>query len=263
MESLRRWREPAVVVVTAVLVVRLLLVGAAALSPEVVGVEAPTDAAYLVSAQLGDASLFVLLAGLVALCHLGPATPHARTLTRVALALGVVALLVVLVLAVLGYASFPSPLRRIELASRLLGLVLPAVAVSALALLAARPRPALRGRAPGGAAALDGGAGDAAAPGATGQDDSTPDAAAPDPQLAPTWAPDEAAGAAWLNAGDAASGRPASGWGRAEDAGWSPDPAARAVETGMTPGAVPSPPPTAPAEGLGEELVHPWSRPQH
>ena len=35
----------------------------------------------------------------------------------------------------------------------------------------------------------------------------------PDPQLQPTWQPDAAAGAAWLTAGDAAAGAPATGWG--------------------------------------------------
>lgn len=244
METLRRWREAAVIVVLLVLAVRLLLVAVAALSPAVVGVESGVDAAYVLSSQLGDATVFVLLAALVAACHAAPVTPHARQLTWIALVLAAGSLLVIGVLAVLGYASFPSPLRRIELGSRLLGLVLPIAAVVALGLLVPRSsagRPAL-------AAGPEPAADDAA------DEDAPALAPAADPQLAPTWEPDTAAGAAWWSAGEAASGRPAAGWGAPDPAaGWQPGFERPATEPGPDPSATDGP--TAPEA----EPPHPWS----
>ena len=201
--------------VLVVLGVRLLLVVAAAVTPEVVGVESGVDAAYVVSSQLGDVTVFVLLVALVAACHSRPVTPHAGQLARTALVLAGVGVVLVLVLAVLGYASFPSPLRRIELASRLLGLVLPAAAVVALGLLVAGPR---RDQ-----PALAGGPGRSELGEEVGPQAPTATAPAPpDPQLEPTWQPDVAAGAAWWSAGEAASGRPAAGWGAPDSTGWQP-----------------------------------------
>ena len=271
MDTLRRFREVAVIVVLGVLGIRLLLVAAAALTPEVVGVESGVDAAYVVSSQLGEVALFVLLAALVAACHARPVTPHARQLAWTALLMTGAALVLVLVLALLGYASFPSPLRRIELASRLLGLVLPAAAVVALGLLVARPgarSPALTG----GPEDRDARAVSTALPAAL-----VPPA--PDPQLEPTWTPDTAAGAAWSSAGDAASGRPASGWGAPDPAaGWQPGFQRPALPGGLPtgqqdqqasgpgpggrsgPGGERGPDPSPPAPE--PEAPHPWSTPR-
>lgn len=217
METLWRFREAAVTVVLVVLGVRLVLVAAAALTPLTVGVESGVDAAYLVSSQLGEVSLFVLLAALVAACHARPVTSRARPLAWTALVTAGAALLVVLLLPVLGYASFPSPLSRMELASRLLGLVLPAAAVVALGLLVARPA--------SGRLALGSGSQSSQVQPVRDEAPAALSAAAPDPQLEPTWTTDTAAGAVWSSAGEAASGRPASGWGASDpSAGWQPGP---------------------------------------
>src|SRR5919107_1505292 len=187
MERMQRWREPAVLVVTAALLRRLVLVAVFAAPSARLGLDRPADSAYLASRRLSEPMLFVVLAALVACCHLRPATRHVRTLTAVAL---VVAGLSVLV-----------------------ALVLPLLAVGALAVLLPRPR-----RASDAVPAL--------AP-AQQQEEEAPalEESRPDPELQPTWQPDAAAGAAWYTAGDAASGRPAAGWGSHEGtSGWQPTP---------------------------------------
>ncbi|CAA9340591.1 MAG: hypothetical protein AVDCRST_MAG61-3436 [uncultured Friedmanniella sp.] len=209
MERVQRWREPAVVVVVLVLLVRLVLVAAFAVSTLRLGVNAAPDAAYLASRQLADPTPYVVLAALVLACHLRPPTAHARTLAAVALGVAGVGLLLVLALAVYGYTTYAAPFSQLDLADRLAAAVVPLLAVTLLGLLATRPRPvgaALAG--PGEAAGSDD---DAAA-----EDQPAP----PDPALEPTWSPDVASGAAWTTAGDAASGRPATGWGTPAGTGW-------------------------------------------
>ena len=246
MERVQRWREPAVVVVVLVLLVRLVLVAAFAVSTLRLGVNAAPDAAYLASRQLADPTPYVVLAALVLACHLRPATTHARTLAAVALGVAGVGLLLVLALAVYGYTTYAAPFSQLDLADRLSAAVVPLLAVTLLGLLAARPRA-------GAAAALPG------PDERTGHDDE--DRAddrraepAPDPALEPTWSPDAASGAAWTTAGDAASGRPASGWGTPAGTGWE---VPRALEAPDPEGVRPDHRDQDPGGSEG----HPWGRP--
>jgi hypothetical protein len=210
MERISRWREPAVVVVVAALLLRLVLAVVFAASSARLGLDGPADSAYLASRQLSEPIVLVVLAVLVASCHLRPATRHARTLTAVALVVAGLCVLLAVVLALTGYRSYSPPFSQLDLAERLVDLVVPLVAVGALAALVQRHR----------------GSADEVPALVTEEELATPaavEAAAPDPALQPTWQPDAAAGAAWYTAGDAASGRPAAGWGGPESAGgWEP-----------------------------------------
>jgi hypothetical protein len=104
-----------------------------------------------------------------------------------------------------------SALVRLDLAEALVDLVVPLLAVGTLAVLLGRPQPA-RDATPTPPALEE----PVVAP---------PEESQPDPELQPTWQPDTAAGAAWYTAGDAASGRPAAGWGSpASASGWQPAP---------------------------------------
>jgi hypothetical protein len=81
----------------------------------------------------------------------------------------------------------------------------------------------------------------------------------PDPELQPTWQPDAAAGAAWHTAGDAASGRPAAGWGSPESSsGWQPAPQLPRSEPGAGDPAADHPADDQPAE----DHPHDWGRPR-
>jgi hypothetical protein len=215
MERIQRWREPAVVVVTAALVVRLVLVVVFAASAARLGLDQPAEALYLASRQLSEPTLFVVLAALVTCCWLRPVTGHARLLTTVALAVAGLSALLALVLALAGFRSHTPPFSQLDLLDRLVGLVAPLVAVGLLVVL--------RRRDPAPAPALTAGEARADPREETGAAVALEPRA--DPELAPTWHPDEAAGAAWHTAGDAASGRPAAGWGSPGAAGsWSPSP---------------------------------------
>jgi hypothetical protein len=213
MERMQRWREPAVMVVAAALLVRLVLVGVFAATSARLGLDRPADSAYLASRQLSEPMPFVVLAALVACCHLRPATRHARTLTAAALVVAALSVLLALVLALLGFRAYTPPFSQLDFAERLVDLVLPLIAVGALAVLLQRPRQA-SDAVPALAAAREQEEGPAAV-----------EEPQPDPELQPTWQPDAAAGAAWFTAGDAASGRPAAGWGSPEaSGGWQPTP---------------------------------------
>jgi hypothetical protein len=212
MERVQRWREPAVVVVVVVLLVRLALAAALAVGAVRLGENRAPVAAELANRHLGDPAPYVVLALLVLACHLRPATAHARTLAALALGVSAVGLALVLGLAVYGQPGSTGPLGQLELADRLASAVVPLLAVLLMGLLAARPRqasveePALTEQAT--------------------EAEPEPALPAPDPALQPTWAPDAASGAAWTTAGDAASGRPASGWGTPAGTGWeAPGPA--------------------------------------
>lgn len=212
MERIQRWREPAVVVVAAALLVRLVLVLVFAGTAARLGLNAPAEALYLASRQLSEPTLYLVLAALATCCWLAPVTRHARLLTTVALVLAGLSALLALVLAFVGYRSYTPPFSQLDLLDRLVGLVVPLLVVSLLVVLRQRTRVA--------AAALPAAA--SAAPAVTPAAEPEP---RPDRALAPTWQPDEAAGAAWLTAGDAASGRPAAGWGSPGTGdSWSPTP---------------------------------------
>lgn len=243
VERIQRWREPAVVVVAAALLVRLVLVLVFAGTAARLGLNAPAEAVYLASRQLGEPTLFVVLAALVTCCWLAPVTRHARALTTVALVLAGLSALLALVLAFVGFRSYSPPFSQLDFLDRLVGLVVPLLVVGLLVVL--------RQRSPAPAAALT--AGSVPAPAAVaGPAPATPAEPRPDPELAPTWQPDEAAGAAWHTAGDAASGRPAAGWGSPGAAGsWSPAP--------QLPAATPPPDPTGWRRPQGEDPEpDPW-----
>lgn len=216
MERIQRWREPAVVVVLAALLLRLVLVTLFATTSARLGLDQPTDAAYLASRQLSDPTLFVVLTALVLSCHVRPATRHRRPLTVAALGVAALSVVLAVVLAFVGYRAYTPPFSQLDLLDRLLGLVVPLVAVLLLAVLLQRPaadREALTAGPVAAPARVEGEEGVAA----------PLPAARPDPALEPTWRPDEAAGAAWYTAGDAASGRPAAGWGTPDGGGgWQP-----------------------------------------
>ena len=227
MERMQRWREPAVVVVTGALLLRLVLALVFAGRAAALGLSAPADAAYLASRQLSEPLAFVVLALLVASCHARPPTRHARAVTALALVVAGLSLLLAVVLGLSGYRAYTPPFSQLDLAQRLVDLVLPLVAVAALVALVRRPAAAAPEPA---APALP-----AAEPHDAAEVTAEP---APDPQLEPTWQPDAAAGAAWFTAGDAASGRPAAGWGSPESpSGWQP---ARPLPASPTEPATPS-----------------------
>ncbi|GAA1435032.1 hypothetical protein GCM10009616_31010 [Microlunatus lacustris] len=245
MERVQRWREPAVVVVVLVLLVRLVLVAAFALSTARAGVNAAPDAAYLASRQLAEPTPYVVLAALVLACHLRPVTAHARALAGVALGVAGVGLLLVLGLAAYGYTSYAAPFSQLDLADRLAAVVVPLLAVALLGLLARSSSTA------GSAPALTSG---------PDADERSTSAEPEDPALEPTWAPDAAAGAAWTTAGEAASGRPASGWGTPAGSGWE---VPRALEAPGPDERRPGPARAdqEPADQGGQDDVHPWGRP--
>ena len=227
VESLRKLREPAAVVLLVVLVLRLLVAVAGLALLDDGGY---SDAGAPFGAAATDSPTVVVLVLLVGTCALWSPTPHARTLVDLALVVIGLSTLLTVVAAVLwtvragadpGGGSWP------VLAQLALSLALPVLALVGLA----RLRPGLRTSSaltlePGGSAPV------AEHPPAQLE-------AAPDPRLEPTWQPDQAAGAAWLTAGDAAAGAAASGWGSADAApGWQP----RSGESGVgRPGAVPEP----------------------
>lgn len=238
MERILRWREPAVLVVTAALVLRVVLVLVIAATSARLGLGRPGDAAGLAGRQLGEPMIFVVLAALVLCCHLRPATRHARALTGVALVVAGLTLMLAVVLLVTGATASGAPLVRLGLAETLVDLVVPLLAVVTLAVLLRRPQPA--------------GDPTPAPPALEEPSVAPPEESQPDPQLQPTWQPDAAAGAAWYTAGDAASGRPAAGWGSPASAGgWQP-----AAELPATAGE--SPEEGRAADRPGAEKRHEW-----
>ena len=219
---MQRWREPAVLVVTVALLVRLVLVLVFTTTSTRLALGRPADLASLASQQLGEPAMFVVLALLAGSCWLRPVTSHARLLTGLALTVAAVVVLVSVVLGLAGDSAYTAPFTALNLGARLVDLVVPVLAVLALALLVTRPaeaRPALAAGAAGAAEEVP-------------EPRAEPEPAATDPELEPTWQPDVAAGAAWYSAGDAAAGRPAAGWGRSDaSGGWQP----AAVTTGPEP----------------------------
>jgi len=122
-----------------------------------------------------------------------------------------VGLLLVLGLAAYGYTTYAAPFSQLDLADRLAAVVVPLLAVVLLGLLARSSSASVA------APSLTTGPGPDAHEGSSSADPAEP---APDPALEPTWAADAAAGAAWTTAGEAASGRPATGWGTPAGTGW-------------------------------------------
>jgi hypothetical protein len=216
---LLRLREPAAVMLLVVLGLRVVL-AVVELSQQ------GKDYAAAVSGTgrgFGATELLtlVLLVLVVAGCRLWSPTPHSGPLTRAALvvcALGLLMALVEVVLVVQQSLRLPAGREGAavgDLVRLVLALPVPVLGLLALARLLPEPTGAAAAPQPG----VTAGTGDGA-PAAI-------EAARPDPQNEPTWQPDQAAGAAWLTAGDAAAGASATRWGTPGDAGgWQPEPAA-------------------------------------
>jgi hypothetical protein len=220
--GLQRLREPAVVVVLVVLVLRLVLAVATLAFFGAAGANALIASIATAAFTVTDGLTLVVLVLLVGSCVLWSPTRHARSLTLAAL---VVAGLGV-ALALAGSVTFAVHVDAAgaawpDAARLLLELAVPVLAVLALGrLLAAQPRSVPAEEQP----SLTSG---------RGTDDPAPAEveAAPDPANEPTWQPDQASGAAWLTAGDAATGAAASGWGTpGESAGWEPRPPGPAAD---------------------------------
>jgi hypothetical protein len=208
MESLKKWREPAAYLTIGVLALTMLL-GVTELV--VVGGPLRATLSLGIGARIGNPSIFIVLAGIVASCVLVQPTPRARLITLLAVLTSAMAWLAALLLTLVALGSRALV---VDIAGVAVTLVISGLAVAVLVRLyqlqpapvAARP-PQLQ----------------------PAPELPTPqlEARPADPQLQPTWQPDAAAGAAWLTAGDAAAGVPATGWGTpGEPAGWQPMPAA-------------------------------------
>jgi hypothetical protein len=206
VENLMRLREPAAWVALGALVLNLLLALVALATFD----GSLPSVAWVLSARLANPVPLVVLTVLVSFCVLRDRTPHARQLTLVSLVVGIVAVLLGLIFALLGFGA-TAPVLGVFAA-----IVQQAISVIAIGFLIklvqlqAVPRrlPAGIGLAPYPSEALP-------PPPATGPQDQ---------QLQPTWHPDTAAGAAWRTAGDAAAGAPATGWGADPAVGWQPIP---------------------------------------
>ncbi len=197
MGALRSWREPAVLVLLVLVALRQLLAIGFALAAQARGLDADALAGYAAAGGAAEPVALVLLVALIVACHAGP-TRRAHVLTVLGLVVVAVAVLVQLVAAVLGLIAArqqePVPsFVLLSVARSLFDLVVPVLAVVTLAVLLQRP-----------AAGFDLVDQQPALPPAT--DDQAVEAEV-DPELQPTWRVDEAAGAVWLSAGDAASGR--------------------------------------------------------
>jgi hypothetical protein len=206
VENLMRLREPAAWVALGALVLNLVLALVALATFE----GSLASVAWVLSARLANPVPLVVLTILVSFCVLRDRTPHARQLTLISLIVGVVAVLLGLTFALLGFGA-TAPVLAVFAA-----IVQQAISVIAIGFLIkllqlqAVPRrlPAGIGLAPHPSDALP----------------LPPAPAAPDQRLQPTWHPDTAAGAAWRTAGDAAAGAPGSGWGADPSVGWQPIP---------------------------------------
>lgn len=199
MGALLRWREPAVLVLLVLVALRQLLAIGFALAAKVRADDAFGLAGYAAAGRAAEPVALVLLAALLVACHVGPTIGRARLLTVLGLVAVAVAILVQLVAAALGINAarqqqLEPAFGLLSVAQSLLDLVVPVLALLTLAVLLHRPA--------GGFDLVDQ---QPAMPAAT-EDKSAE--ARPDPELQPTWQADEAAGAVWLSAGDAASGRP-------------------------------------------------------
>jgi len=238
MESLLRLREPVAWAAIIVLAVRVLnAVATAAVYAGQDGAGGVPSAATLISYRAGDSALAAVLTLVLLTCVLTNPTPHARTLTTIALVVVGVSFLVALAFAVVALAS-PSDTFVLDTVDLLANQAVPVLALITLVKLLSVTSP---GRQP--AQLTDGPAG--------GDQRALPPA--PDPRYQPTWQPDQAAGAAWQTAGDAAAGAPASGWGTpGQQGGWQypPGPGAQ-----PPPGSQPSQP-TRPQPPGGEQP--PW-----
>lgn len=194
MDRLKQLREPAVVIALVGLTLHFAITGVYfLLAPELFDL-------LLVELALGlvNPVLVALLAVLVASCWVPKATPRARGVTLLSLALTAGLLATALALLVAGLVRAPADARA-GMLSVFLGVVpwltTGVLALGVFAALLRRPS----------AAAMP-----AAAEQVMPAEPVPPPA--PDPSLQPGWSPDVAVGAVWRRAGDAAAGAPATGW---------------------------------------------------
>jgi hypothetical protein len=205
VESLMRLREPAAWIALGTLVINLVLalVGLATFDGPLVSM------GWMWSERVANPTCLLALTVLVTFCVLGERTPHARQLTLASLIVGVIAVLLGLILALLGIGA-TAPILGV------LAVIVPqAISVIAVGLLIkllqmqAVPR-----RLPAGIGLvvvehirsdLDQERVDPS--------DSLPGQPPSNQRPQPTWHPDTTAGAAWLTAVDAAAGTRATGEG--------------------------------------------------
>lgn len=229
-DVLSRWRQLAAVVLLVALALRIALGLVAWVGVDAGVATINAQHAAPSGSTAGDTLAIVMVALLVTSCLTWRRTRHARALGGLTLLVGGVSVLALLASAlVLLVAGGTDVWKLSDFAGRVLGLLIAALALAALAML-------LR-TAPGSSGALP-----------PGRSTREPDRHVPaQPVLAdpagkaepfevedqpsggvhvrdehPTWPADEAAGAAWSTAGEAAAGAAASGWGTAEDSGWRP-----------------------------------------
>lgn len=229
LSDLARLREPAVVVLLVVLSLRLLLglvtfvVLARGASDDTLGYLSRSAygdnpialASFSLATTVLDLLTALLLVALVASCALWRPTPHARALTLAALVLISLAVMVALVAGLVWLSGVRISAGALADFGRLV-LGLPLLVLAGLVLWRLLPATA-----PGAAAATPRELSQAA--GQRPVESSPAALPAPDPADEPTWQPEEASGAAWMTAGDAATGAAASGWGTSrEQGGWVP-----------------------------------------
>lgn len=227
VDTLKKLREPAALVLLAALALRLLM---GVVSVFVLAsndrLDSFTAAARSVASWVTDPFALVVLAGLVAACVLVDRTPRARQLTLFALVLAAAGIGLTFLFGLIGLAAEGGINRLPNFLVFLADLAIPVlVAVVLLKLLQGQPAPvrqqALQAGPYGQGQYGQGQYGQAGQgqgsqpPYRQGQPQQNPNQ--------PTWQPDQAAGASWNTAGDAASGAAASGWGTpGESGGWNP-----------------------------------------
>lgn len=211
VERLRGLREPLAIVLLLVLVLRLVLAVVDAAAARGSGVDGAASALSRVAFQGTDPLTVVVLTCVIGSCVLWSPTRHARGLALWALALTVLGVLLSLVASVALLATGIGLVAWTDLARVVLQLVLPLLALVTLTALRQHRREAAE-------APLSLESNPAADPAVQRQVEPRRD-----PANEPVWQPDQAAGAAWLKAGDAASGAAASGWGTpGGSSGWAP-----------------------------------------
>ncbi|HEX8487488.1 MAG TPA: hypothetical protein VF642_03005 [Propionibacteriaceae bacterium] len=235
----KKLREPVTVVLLIVLVLRLVLaVVELVRSVQDLNGDGPTgmvsgdpvgaSAAAVLFFSSTDVLNVVVLALLVGACALWSPIPRAPQLTLAALLVTAALVAVSAIdLVVMVLARQGSPGLWTAALSAGLALVLPVLVLVVLAQLRrglARDRDERRRE-------IAAGPDQAATPALDARAEPEPD-----PEHQPVWQPDQAAGAAWLTAGEAASGAAASRWGSPGDSsGWQPQP------SGVVPPTSPSP----------------------
>lgn len=227
-ERLGRLRGPAVVALLIVLTGRILLAtsGFVLLAPSVSSVEELAALGANAATWVTDPLTVVVLTVVLASTVVWSPIASARAFGTWAMAVVGLGVLLSLVADVGWLVGQPTAASTLWSADAVLRLVVPVLALVALARLRPERSAAMAGELTPEPSAL-----------ALEPAESQPEA---DPSREPTWQPDQAAGAAWMKAGDAASGAAASGWGTAGDAGgWSPQ--TRDEVRALPPSTVPGP----------------------